>query len=101
MYAQGERPLLAISSIMEKIPTSGIETKLDAPVFARVIPRIQFKSLLSTCREEFNFYHCFSRSELRPFAPDSVIKKKIGFFLFLSWHGNTALRREGHESWEH
>lgn len=59
----------------------------DVPVFQIVIPRIQFKSLLSTSREDFNFYHCFSRSELRPFAPGLVIKKKIGFFLFLSWHG--------------
>lgn len=71
-----ERPFLAVSSIWKTSQTSRRGIVLDAPVFFIVIPRIQFKSLLSTSGEEFNFYHCFSGSELRPFAPGLVIKRK-------------------------
>lgn len=48
----GDRPLSAIW-YYGKLQTSSERNSTDASSFLIVIPRIQFKSLLSTCREEF------------------------------------------------
>lgn len=54
-----ERLLSVSSSIMEKTPNQQDRNRARRSSFWKVIPRTQFKSLSSTRREEFHFYHCF------------------------------------------
>lgn len=59
---------------MEKIPNQQDRNSARCSSFLESNPKNPVQTLLSTCREELNFYR-FSRSELGPFATGLVIKR--------------------------